>query len=76
VAVVSEHGDLAASRIPREGPARIRWLAAFQRAVEGDAAATRAAMAFEGWDDGDARDAYLDWLHRVIDAAVDRGWPA
>jgi hypothetical protein len=74
--LVSEHDELAASRIPHEGPARLLWLEALQLAMERDAAATRAAMASEGWADGDARDAYCDWLHRVVDAAVDRGWPA
>jgi hypothetical protein len=57
-------------------PERLAWLGAFERAVERDAAATGAAMVAEGWSAADARDPYCDWLHRVVDAAVDRGWPA
>jgi hypothetical protein len=75
VAVVSEPSELAASRIPREGPARLLWLAALQLAVERDATATRASMASEGWDDAEARAAYSSWLHRLVGGALDRGWP-
>jgi hypothetical protein len=77
VAVVSEHGaDLTAGRIPHEGPARLRWLEAAQLALERDAAATRAMMGAEGWVDAEARAAYHDWLRRLVDGALDRGWPA
>jgi hypothetical protein len=75
VAVVSEYGELAASRIPREAPTRLLWLQAFKLAVERDAAATRAAMAFEGWVDSEARTAYGEWLHRMVDDALDQGRP-
>jgi hypothetical protein len=54
----------------------LAWLAAFQRAVEGDAATTRVAMAVLGWDAGDARDGYRDWWRRFLDTAVERGWRA
>ena len=72
---MSEPSELAASRIPREGPARLLWLEALQLAVERDAAATRASMASEGWGDIDARASYGEWLHRLVDGALDRGWP-
>jgi hypothetical protein len=76
--IVAEEGvaDPSVSHVPGEGPERLAWLAAFQRAVADDAAATRATMVSSGWAEAEARAAHHDWWHTVIEAALDRGWPA
>jgi hypothetical protein len=67
---------IAVGPIPHEGPDRVAWLDALQWAVEGDAAATRAAMVAQGWDEADARRAYIAWWRRLIHDALSRGWSA
>jgi hypothetical protein len=76
--ILAEEGvtNPSVGNVPGEGPERLAWLAAFQRAVAGDAAMTRATMVSSGWAEAEARAPYRDWWHTVVDAALGRGWPA
>ena len=63
------------SRCCRPNPHRLQWLEALERTLESDARAVQAQLHTQGWDPTQARDAYAEWLHGLVDAALDRGWP-
>lgn len=62
-----------AALLPRRGPDRLAALDALEAALVADTSATLDAMVASGWPVESALDAHRDWLHRLIDAAVDEG---
>jgi hypothetical protein len=54
---------------------RLRRLKTLEHALEHDARAVQAQLHAQGWDPTQARDGYAEWLHSLVDAALDRGWP-
>lgn len=65
-------------RFPRRGPDRLLALRDLDAAVVADTVSTLDGMVLEHWPDGGWRldaavDSYREWLHALVDSAVDAG---